>query len=120
MANMIEGKPKFRTNIDEILPTSVPFQEFPKWMYDPETGHGAVFEDEDTIPDDWVEHADIPKATKSAVAGPVGEDEPATLEGEDELDIRTIKARLKKRDIQFAKAASKDTLYQLLTENWEV
>jgi hypothetical protein len=45
-------------------------------------------------------------------------DEPDELEDIDDIDVETIKQRLRARNIPFAARGAKPTLYQLLEENW--
>lgn len=123
---------------------------WPSWRYNPKTGEGQIFDSEEQVPDGWVEHyADTKKSkntpveegpenmrvnpragqttvtdtkvTESKVTeGGYADGEPDELEAEDDITVAEIKRRLEARKIPYAASANKDTLYQLLEENWVI
>lgn len=146
MANNHIIRKKRKTIIESTAPEVETF--WPSWRYHPKTGKGKIFNDEDEVPNGWVEHFaesqkgkqelksaedddddDMSVNTNERLTGAGGqeldptdnlEQEPAALEDISDIDVPTIKARLKRREVPFAANASKTNLYQLLEENWEV
>jgi hypothetical protein len=123
VANYIINKKK-KTVIESTAPEVMEY--WPSWKYHPTTGEGQIFQSEEEVPDGWV---DTPADTKvgkaqGLEAGASGEDdngeEPEELEPVDDLTVKVIKARLDAREVPYANNSSKDNLYQLLEDNWEL
>jgi hypothetical protein len=132
VANNIDNPRKVRKTI--IQPTTREFAAWPAWWYHPKTGIGRVFENEDEVPEGWVNSLAKTKPGKVAAR----EDDVVEVEAETEQDnelladvpdeledienitVSEIKNRLRVRNIPFANSADKSQLYQLLEENWEL
>lgn len=145
MANHIEKRKRPLL----IQPTTPEVKaSWPSWRYHPKTGQGKVFQSEEEVPDNWVEHfhetakgrgelegvdrklADDRSQSSGlssddgtelgAGEGTDGDEEPEELEDIEDLTVSVIKARLEKREVPFPANASKAKLYELLEENWEI
>lgn len=122
MANHIGRKKTKRSSTVKTEKQS----DWPSWRYNPETGQGAIFEDEDDVPEGWLEHArseDIAGlyTGKARLKGdePEGEDEePEELEEFDDVTVTKLRKRLDAREVSYQKSADKQTLYDLLKDNY--
>ncbi len=117
--------------------------EWPKWLYNPETGVGQVFDSEDEAPEDWFDNpqdcgTEGKPAKKKAVAKPkpkpapvakeADAEEEADTEGDteeeaeaptlDSLELTRAQAieLLQAEDVQFKGNASNNTLAALVSD----
>lgn len=139
MANHLEVK-KRRLMIHPTTPKVL--SVWPSVRYHPKTGQSVIFQSEDEVPEGWVDrYAKTAKGRAEAEAaaaesgdmyvapvkeaptkedGGYAEDEPDELEAEADITVAEIKRRLDARKVPYAASANKDTLYQLLEENWVI